>query len=92
MKNIKETLLKKIKEIEDKAQLVYLLSIVNELSEGGNIAEANVVYGKKEEYPVLLTEEQIIGLAEGLQDIRMGRTHTHEEVMEEMKALLKSYK
>ena len=39
----------------------------------------NVVYGKKEEYPVLLTEEQIIGLAEGLQDIRMGRIVSDEE-------------
>ncbi|HRO42473.1 MAG TPA: hypothetical protein PL009_06545 [Flavipsychrobacter sp.] len=92
MKGIKETLLSKIEDIDDEQQLAHLLSVANELSKRGNTAEPNVAYDRKDDFSIPLTEDQIIGLAEGLQDIRMGKVHAHEEVMNEMKELLKNYK
>lgn len=91
--DLRKQLIEKIEDLDDEQQLAYLLSIVNELSEGRNIlAEPGVAYARQDDFPINLTEDQIIGLAEGLQDIRMGRVHSHKEVMKEMNELLNRYK
>lgn len=89
--DLRKQLIEKITEIDDEQQLAYLLSIVNELSEGGNIlAEPSVAYGRQDDFPINLTEDQIIGLAEGLQDIRMGRVFSQEEVEVELDNFFKN--
>lgn len=77
---IHQNLSDKIKDIPD-----YLLE---ELSDYMDF----LLFKKEKDWAENLSEEETKSINKGLEDIKMGRTHSHESVMEEMENYIKSLK
>ena len=75
---IHQNLYDKIKDIPD-----YLLE---ELSDYIDF----LLYKKEKDWAENLSEEETNSINKGLEDLKMGRMHSHESVMEEMENYIKS--
>lgn len=78
VQELKEKLIERIREEDDE----HVLSMIYDwLRQESEVKEPDVIY---------LTEADRKGIEEALEDIKAGRVHSHEEVMQEMEEWLKT--
>ncbi len=77
---IQQELSNKIKNIPD-----YLLEELSDYID-------YLLFKKEKDWAENLSEEEKASINKGLEDIKIGRTHLHESVMEEMENYIKSRK